>query len=410
MTLRLLERLEPRQLLRRDRRPRREPGRRQARLPVPARGQRRRPRTLVVPRRRGDCSTASTATGCRTGPGIGWTVVRSGRPMNVDDYGAYPSPAGGLDAADVRRGVRGAADLGRRGAGHDRARVRRRSPAVQRPRARGAVAVRPAGVDRPRQRPPVRACADRGPAARPRRPPRHAHGPAQPDGPAEPDDRAPRTPPRRPTARRQRSAGRADPARPRPVQGGQREPRARRRRPAARRGRAAARRRPPARPTSSPASAATSSACCSVRCAACARRSGSPPGSPPPSPCRSTSTARRSPSAPASAWRSAGASTTYAGDLLKEAEIALHRAKLDPVRKFVMFDPEMRAETLDRATLEHDLRRAIERSELRVHYQPLVDLDDRHASWASRRCSAGSTRPAASCRRCRSSRSPRRPA
>ena len=66
---------------------------------------------------------------------------------------------------------------------------------------------------------------------------------------------------------------------------------------------------------------------------------------------------------------------TYAGDLLKEAEIALHRAKVDPVRKFVMFDPEMRAETLDRATLEHDLRRAIERSELRVHYQPLVDLD-----------------------------------
>jgi diguanylate cyclase (GGDEF)-like protein len=66
---------------------------------------------------------------------------------------------------------------------------------------------------------------------------------------------------------------------------------------------------------------------------------------------------------------------TYAGDLLKEAEIALHRAKIDPVRKFVLFDPEMRAETLDRATLEHDLRRAIDRSELRVHYQPLVDLE-----------------------------------
>ena len=34
----------------------------------------------------------------------------------------------------------------------------------------------------------------------------------------------------------------------------------------------------------------------------------------------------------------------------------------------------MHAQTLDRATLEHDLRRAIERSELRLHYQPLVDL------------------------------------
>ncbi len=104
------------------------------------------------------------------------------------------------------------------------------------------------------------------------------------------------------------------------------------------------------------------------------------------------------------------ASTTYAGDLLKEAEIALHRAKLDPVRKFVMFDPEMRAETLDRATLEHDLRRAIERSELRAPL-PAAGRPRRPArSWASRRCSAGSTRPAASCRRCRSSRSPRRPA
>ena len=62
-------------------------------------------------------------------------------------------------------------------------------------------------------------------------------------------------------------------------------------------------------------------------------------------------------------------------DLLKQAEIALHRAKADPVRKIVLFDPEMHAQTLDRATLEHDLRRAIERSELRLHYQPLVDLD-----------------------------------
>jgi Amt family ammonium transporter len=65
---------------------------------------------------------------------------------------------------------------------------------------------------------------------------------------------------------------------------------------------------------------------------------------------------------------------TYPGDLLKEAEIALHRAKADPIRSTVLFDPEMRAQTVERATLERDLRRAIERSELRLHYQPLVDL------------------------------------
>ena len=61
-------------------------------------------------------------------------------------------------------------------------------------------------------------------------------------------------------------------------------------------------------------------------------------------------------------------------DLLKQAEIALHRAKADPIRKTVLFDPEMHAQTLDRATMEHDLRRALERSELRLHYQPLVEL------------------------------------
>ncbi len=61
-------------------------------------------------------------------------------------------------------------------------------------------------------------------------------------------------------------------------------------------------------------------------------------------------------------------------DLLKQAEIALHRAKADPIRKVILFDPEMHAQTLDRVTLEHDLRRAVERSELRLHYQPLVGL------------------------------------
>ncbi len=61
-------------------------------------------------------------------------------------------------------------------------------------------------------------------------------------------------------------------------------------------------------------------------------------------------------------------------DLLKQAEVALHRAKADPGHTAIVFDPEMHAQTLDRATMEHDLRGAIERSELRVHYQPLVEL------------------------------------
>jgi diguanylate cyclase (GGDEF)-like protein len=66
---------------------------------------------------------------------------------------------------------------------------------------------------------------------------------------------------------------------------------------------------------------------------------------------------------------------TQAADLLKEAEIALHRAKADPIRSTILFDPEMRAQTLDRARMEADLRRAIDRRELRLHYQPLADLE-----------------------------------
>ena len=77
----------------------------------------------------------------------------------------------------------------------------------------------------------------------------------------------------------------------------------------------------------------------------------------------------------ASGSRSAPTELPHPFDLLKQAEIALHRAKADPVRSTVLFDPAMHAQTLDRVTLEHDLRRAIERSELRLHYQPLVRLD-----------------------------------
>ena len=65
---------------------------------------------------------------------------------------------------------------------------------------------------------------------------------------------------------------------------------------------------------------------------------------------------------------------TYPNDLLREAEIALRRSKADPALGTVLFDPEMRAQTVERTELEHDLRRAIERREFRLHYQPIMDL------------------------------------
>ncbi len=62
------------------------------------------------------------------------------------------------------------------------------------------------------------------------------------------------------------------------------------------------------------------------------------------------------------------------GEMLREAEIAMVRAKGDPSRRFVLFEPSMSDQTMDRIDMENDLRRAIERGELRLHYQPLIDL------------------------------------
>jgi EAL domain-containing protein (putative c-di-GMP-specific phosphodiesterase class I) len=62
------------------------------------------------------------------------------------------------------------------------------------------------------------------------------------------------------------------------------------------------------------------------------------------------------------------------GEMLREAEIAMVRAKGDPSQRYVLFEPSMSDQTMDRIDMENDLRRAIERGELRVHYQPLIDL------------------------------------
>jgi diguanylate cyclase (GGDEF)-like protein len=63
-------------------------------------------------------------------------------------------------------------------------------------------------------------------------------------------------------------------------------------------------------------------------------------------------------------------------ELLREAEIAMVRAKSDTARRQFIFEPSMSDQTLDRLDLENDLRRALERDELRLHYQPIVSLTD----------------------------------
>ncbi|MGI8550413.1 MAG: putative bifunctional diguanylate cyclase/phosphodiesterase, partial [Dehalococcoidia bacterium] len=61
-------------------------------------------------------------------------------------------------------------------------------------------------------------------------------------------------------------------------------------------------------------------------------------------------------------------------NLLREVDIALNEAKTAGKNRTVVFDPEMNAGMLDRLDLVTDLRQAVQRDELRLVYQPLIDL------------------------------------
>jgi diguanylate cyclase (GGDEF)-like protein/PAS domain S-box-containing protein len=64
-------------------------------------------------------------------------------------------------------------------------------------------------------------------------------------------------------------------------------------------------------------------------------------------------------------------------DFLKDAELAMYHAKRIGGDRIEVFKPAMRTRKNDRLTLESDLRRAIERDEIAVVYQPIVWLEDR---------------------------------
>ncbi len=62
-------------------------------------------------------------------------------------------------------------------------------------------------------------------------------------------------------------------------------------------------------------------------------------------------------------------------DILRDADIAMYRAKASGKSRFEIFDPGMRERIMERLTLEKELGLAIEQQELRVFYQPIVSLD-----------------------------------
>ena len=61
--------------------------------------------------------------------------------------------------------------------------------------------------------------------------------------------------------------------------------------------------------------------------------------------------------------------------LLRSADLALYRAKEQGRARYQVFDPRMHEEAVRRLRLETDLRRALERDQFRLHYQPVVSLD-----------------------------------
>lgn len=66
---------------------------------------------------------------------------------------------------------------------------------------------------------------------------------------------------------------------------------------------------------------------------------------------------------------------TGAEDLLRDADIAMYRAKRAGRSKIEVFDAGMHASAVKRLRLETDLRQALQQNQFRVYYQPIVSLE-----------------------------------
>jgi diguanylate cyclase (GGDEF)-like protein/PAS domain S-box-containing protein len=72
----------------------------------------------------------------------------------------------------------------------------------------------------------------------------------------------------------------------------------------------------------------------------------------------------------------AGGGEGSADDLLRDADVAMYRAKVSGRGSYALFEPSMQAEVAARQELESALRDAIEHERLTLAYQPIVDLRD----------------------------------
>ena len=64
------------------------------------------------------------------------------------------------------------------------------------------------------------------------------------------------------------------------------------------------------------------------------------------------------------------------GDVLREAEIAMYHAKRTGRGGFEIYQPQMKPRSAERLLMDTDLRTALDRGQVEMHYQPIVRLDD----------------------------------
>lgn len=65
---------------------------------------------------------------------------------------------------------------------------------------------------------------------------------------------------------------------------------------------------------------------------------------------------------------------TNSDEMIRDADIAMYRAKSQGKGQFYVFDPQMHQSALETMRIENDLRSALDKQQMEVYYQPVIDL------------------------------------